>query len=78
MSTHASRLTTKYQATIPASVRKALGLKAGDAVAFEVKEPGIVQLRKQQAFDAQYAKALAGTLESEWLSDADEAAYGDL
>lgn len=78
MSTPASRLTTKYQATIPASVRKTLGLKAGDAIAFEVKKPGVVYLRKQKAFDAEYAKAVAGTLESEWLSDADEAAYRDL
>jgi AbrB family looped-hinge helix DNA binding protein len=78
MNAPASRLTSKYQATIPSSVREALGLKAGDAVAFEVKEQGVVYLRKQQAFDAEYAKAVSGTLESEWLSDADETAYRDL
>ena len=30
-----SRLTSKYQATIPAEVRAALQLKAGDRVSFE-------------------------------------------
>lgn len=78
MNIPASRLTTKYQATIPAPVRKALGLKSGDALAFEVKASGVVYLRKQKAFDAEYAKAVSGTLESEWLSEADEVAYRDL
>ena len=74
----ASRLTAKYQATIPTPIRKALGLHSGDAVVFEVREPGVATLRKQTPFDAEYAKATSGTLESEWLSDADEKAYRDL
>jgi antitoxin PrlF len=73
-----SRLTTKYQATIPGPVRKALGLKSGDSVVFEVREPGVATLRKQKPFDREYAKAVSGTLESEWLSEEDEAAYRDL
>lgn len=74
----ASKLTSKYQATIPGPVRKALGLKSGDAVVFEVREPGVATLRKQSPFDREYAKAVSGTLESEWLSGEDEAAYRDL
>lgn len=74
----ASRLTTKYQATIPAPVRRALGLGSGDSVIFELREPGVALLRKQSVFDAEYTKAASGTLESEWLSEADEAAYRDL
>jgi AbrB family looped-hinge helix DNA binding protein len=31
-----TRLTTKHQTTIPAAVRRALGLKAGDRVAFAI------------------------------------------
>lgn len=78
METAASKLTSKYQATIPRPVRKALDLKSGDAVVFEVRERGIATLRKQTPFDREYAKAIAGTLESEWLSKEDEAAYRDL
>ena len=33
----ASRLTRKYQATIPADVRRALRLKQGDTVQFEIE-----------------------------------------
>ncbi len=78
MSDIASRLTTKYQATIPQPVREVLGLKSGDVVRFEINERGVVNLRKQQPFDAEYARALSGTLASEWSSDDDEAAYRDL
>lgn len=78
MSDIASRLTTKYQATIPQPVREALGLKSGDVVRFEINESGVVCLRKQQPFDVEYARALNGTLASEWSSADDEAAYRDL
>ncbi|MGH6912620.1 MAG: AbrB/MazE/SpoVT family DNA-binding domain-containing protein, partial [Geminicoccales bacterium] len=40
-----SRLTTKYQTTIPLEVRRALGLEAGDRVEFSV-EGTVVTLRK--------------------------------
>jgi AbrB family looped-hinge helix DNA binding protein len=40
-----TRLTTKHQTTIPAEVRRALGLRAGDRVEFSV-EDGTVTLRK--------------------------------
>jgi AbrB family looped-hinge helix DNA binding protein len=71
-----SRLTRKYQATIPAPVREALALAAGDAVVFEVTG-GVVRLRKAQPLDLRFAEALAGTL-SEWHSKADDDAYRDL
>lgn len=73
-----SRLTVKYQATIPAPVRQALGLSSGDSVVFEVREPGVVFLRKQQPMDVEYLRAVSSTLESEWLSEEDEAAYAHL
>jgi len=76
MSTATSKLTSKYQATIPASVRKALKLSAGEVVAFDIEE-GEVRLRKGTPFDIEFAKALPGTL-SEWQSEADDKAYSDL
>jgi len=49
---YSSRLTTKYQATIPQAVRDALGLKAGDLVSFAVDANGDVVLGRA-ADDAQ-------------------------
>ncbi len=71
-----AKLTTKFQATIPAPVRKALEIKQGDAVAFDIRD-GIVTLRRATPTDIEYAKAVEGTL-SEWNSEADERAYRDL
>ena len=71
-----SRMTQKFQTTIPAKVRKLLGLKSGDLIGFEVKE-GSVLLRKASPLDVAFAKSVEGTL-SEWASEADEEAYRDL
>ena len=71
-----SRLTAKFQATIPLPVRKQLGLKQGDAVAFEI-ENAVVRLAPATPRDLAYAEALEGTL-CEWNSAADEEAYRDL
>lgn len=76
MNTTTSKLTSKYQATIPAAVRKALKLSAGEVVAFDI-EDGEVRLRKGTPVDIEFAKALPGTL-SEWQSEADDKAYSDL
>lgn len=72
----ASKVTTKYQTTIPLAVREKLGIQQGDMVAFEF-ENGEVRLRRVVPLDVEYAKALAGTL-SEWASENDEEAYRDL
>jgi len=72
----ASKVTTKYQATIPLEVRERLGIRQGDMVAFEL-ENGVVRLRRVVPLDVEYAKALAGTL-SEWASENDEEAYRGL
>jgi len=72
----ASKVTTKYQTTIPLEVREKLGIQQGDMVAFEL-ENGVVRLRRVVSLDVEYAKALAGTL-SEWASENDEEAYHDL
>jgi antitoxin PrlF len=71
-----SRLTTKYQATIPRPVREHLGLGAGDSIAFVV-EGDRVWVRRAEPLDREYARALSGTMD-EWLSPADEDAFRDL
>ncbi len=76
MATVSSKLTRKYQATIPAAVREALQLGAGDTVAFDI-EDGQVKLRKSQPLDRDYLRGIEETL-SEWASEADEQAYGEL
>ncbi len=74
--TSVSRLTSKFQATIPLPVRAALGIKQGDAVAFEV-ENGLVRLSRASPRDVAFAHAIEGTL-SEWDSPADNEAYRGL
>jgi AbrB family looped-hinge helix DNA binding protein len=76
MSIATSKLKSKYQATIPAKVRKALKLSAGEVVAFDI-ENGEVRLRKGTPVDIEFARALPDTL-SEWQSEADDKAYSDL
>lgn len=71
-----SRLTQKFQTTIPAKIRKVLGVRGGDLLGFEVKD-GEVIVRKAEPVDVAFAKSVEGTL-SEWTSNEDEEAYGDL
>ncbi len=76
MRTAISKLTRKYQATIPAPVRNVLRLEAGDSIAFEIEEEQI-RLRKARPMDLDFAGALEGTLD-EWSQPEDEEAYRDL
>jgi antitoxin PrlF len=46
-----STLTDKGQTTVPKSVRKALGLSAGDRIAFHVGEAGVSLRRADDASD---------------------------
>ena len=73
MHTATSKLTKKYQATIPASVRQLLHLDAGDEIAFDIEDDD-VHLRKAQPLDLAFAQSLEGTM-NEWSSEADEEAY---
>ena len=76
MATTTSKLTSKYQATIPEPVRRALHLKAGDAIAFDIENRHVL-VRKARPLDLVFAQAVEGTL-NEWQSAADEEAYRDL
>lgn len=70
-----SRVTKRYQATIPQVARKVLGITLGDFVAFEIQS-GVV-LKKVPPLDWDYLNAVAGNM-GEWTSAADEKAYRDL
>jgi antitoxin PrlF len=70
-------VTSKGQATIPARVRAKLNLKPGDSVIFEESKTGAVYLRRAEPLDVEFLSVLQGTL-SEWNSENDEKAFGDL
>jgi AbrB family looped-hinge helix DNA binding protein len=78
MSTRAvSKLTSKYQTTIPAAVRDALFLEKGDSIVFEVGDDGVVVLRKGVPLDVTFVEAVQSQL-AEWDSAEDDEAYRDL
>jgi antitoxin PrlF len=54
-----STLTNKGQTTVPKSVRKALGLTAGDKIAFRVGESGVSLRRADDAGDPAIGSFLA-------------------
>ena len=71
-----TKITQKYQTTIPLEVRNLLNLHASDYVRFEIID-GKVIISKVEPFDIEYYKALEKTL-GEWSSKEDEEAYRDL
>lgn len=71
-----SKLTRKYQTTVPQAVRELLDLDIGDQVLWDI-EKGKVVLEKVTRLDLEYARALEKTL-SEWGSKNDEDAYRGL
>jgi len=73
-----TKLTSKHQATVPAEVRAALGLRAGDAIEWEVDKKGVAMVRKARGIDWAWHHAVSKTLEAEWLSPEDEEAWRDL
>ena len=72
-----SKLTSKFQTTIPQDIRSTLKLKAGDQIIFEITENKQVVVKKAMPTDLAYLKALESTL-SEWNSENDEEDYRDL
>lgn len=72
-----AKLSNKGQVTVPAEVRKALHLKAGDSLAWDIQENGHIVVRRAEPVDMAYLGALNATL-SEWDSREDEEAFGDL
>ncbi len=66
-----SRITSKAQTTIPAPVRKALGLKEGDLVSYRIEQGRVIMTRSETAAEDPFAAF------SEWGGAADKEAYGD-
>jgi antitoxin PrlF len=66
-----SKLTSKSRTTIPRQVRTALGLCAGDEIAYAI-ESGRVLLARNECHVPQDAIFV------EWASDADTFAFGNL
>ena len=67
-----SKLTSKSQTTIPQSVRRALGLSPGDQIAYEISNGRVIITRAVNTADDPFMTF------SEWQSEEDEEAYGDL
>ena len=72
-----SKLTSKHQATVPADVRAALGLKAGDTIEWVV-DGGGARVRKASKIDWMYLRGVEASLAEEWLSPEDMEAFRDL
>ncbi len=73
----ASKLTSKFQTTVPQEIRNFLNLSHGDAVSFEIENDKVI-LKKVSAVDFEYLKSIELTLSAEWSSKNDEDAYESL
>ena len=72
-----AKVTSKGQTTIPQEIRTLLNVKPGDLLLWEEVGAGEVRVRRVEALDLEYLRALEGTL-SEWAGAADAAAYDAL
>lgn len=72
-----SKVTSKFQATVPADVRAALGIKAGDTVAWVVKD-GVATVRRMPNDLKGWDPLTWLSFANEWLSPEDEEAFRDL
>ena len=69
-----SKLTSKAQTTIPQSVRTAVGLRRGDAIAYSIEGERAILTRYGSA--STQDDPFTGF--SEWAGEADSKAYGGL
>ena len=51
---HSSTITTKGQITIPANIRKQLGLSSGDKIGFFIEDNHIILFRKESNIEAAF------------------------
>jgi len=72
VSSFASKVTTKGQATIPSAVRRHLGVEPGDSVMFTVIDGETVTLKRAEKLDAGFLR-LASEAFTDWNTpEADE------
>ena len=67
-----SKISSKAQTVIPKEIRERLGLKPGDVIRYKITRKGVEIERASQPVDDPFATF------SEWASEADEDAYGEL
>lgn len=73
----ATRVTSKYQATVPKEIRDHLHIQKGDQIVYELLPDDTVTVRKVYPIDLEYLKAIESTL-NEWNSEEDEHGYKNL
>lgn len=66
-----SRITSKSQTTVPAAVRRALGVKPGDAIGYEIDGNVVTLLAAPTVTADPFANPFAAF--TEWASEADSA-----
>jgi len=71
-----TKITSKGQISVPKAVRERLGAQLGDTLIYETSGDAVV-LKRLDPFDADFHRALTGTL-AEWNSPEDDAAFSDL
>ena len=71
-----SRVTSKGQTTIPASIRKAANITSGDLLMFTTDGNQVTIMKVELPTD-DYSDSISETF-SEWLSPEDEEAWRDL
>jgi antitoxin PrlF len=67
-----SRITSKYQATVPADVRAALGVGAGDRLAWDVRDGVATVTRVGDPEPHGPVTVVDSRVFNEWLSDEDD------
>jgi antitoxin PrlF len=72
-----SKVTSKFQATVPADIRAALGIKAGDTIAWAVHN-GTATVRLLPKDLKGWESLTWLSFADEWLSPEDEEAFRDL
>ena len=70
-----SKVTSKFQTTIPKKIREKLDIHSNDTIVFEIEDDHTI-IRKVNVVDTGYLKAMESTLE-EWNSEEDSV-YDDL
>lgn len=73
-----SKLTSKAQTTVPRSVRNALGIGAGDEVAYAIEHDRVVLTKVVQSHTTPRSEDDPFALFDEWNSEADRQAYAEL
>lgn len=74
-----TKLTTKYQTTIPAEIRRTLGIEAGDRVEFQIHDQKVTISKAKLGLTDDLAFGLTqATSMRDWDTPEDDEAFRDL